>query len=84
MYIRFFVFGKFASDTLIDYMPTAVDYLIRIIVIVLLIVDFKKYNIKNGLITCIAALFFPLLGIVIFSLLFIAKGKELDKNKANA
>lgn len=59
----------------IGYIPL-LSYLINIIVAVLLIIDFNKYNLKNIVITCIAALCFPLLGIVIFAILFLLKEKE--------
>lgn len=47
---------------------------------VLLIIDFRKYELKNVVISCIAALFFPLLGIVTFGILFL--GKELYEANA--
>lgn len=79
-YVRYLLFKNYEPESFIDSIPTIVDYLIRLIVIVLLIIDFKKYNLKDIVLTCIAALFFPLLGIVIFSVLWI----ENEKNKANA
>ena len=79
-YLRYLFFKNYVPDSFVDSIPTIVDYLIRLIVIVLLIIDFKKTNLKNIILTCIAALFFPLLGIVIFSILWI----ENERNKANA
>ncbi|WP_319502080.1 hypothetical protein [uncultured Draconibacterium sp.] len=56
--------------------PNYVTYLIRLIIIILLIIDFRKENLKNIVLTCIATLFFPMLGVVILSLLILEKGKE--------
>jgi len=66
-------FGSF--DRVIDAIPSFVDYLIRLVIIVLLIVDFKKENLKNIVLTCISALFLPILGILLFSILLIEKEK---------
>lgn len=77
-HIRFWLYDLYPPDSFIDSIPSVVDYLIRIIVIILLITDFRKYNLKNVVISCISALFFPLLGIVIFSIMY------LEKQKANA
>jgi hypothetical protein len=70
-YIRHILFENNIADTIINYIPAFVEYLIRLIVIVLLIIDFRKYNLKNVVISCIGALFFPLLGIVIFALMLL-------------
>ena len=77
-YIRFWLYDLYPPGSFVDSIPGIVDYLNRIITIILLIIDFKKYNLKNVVISCISALFFPLLGIVIFALLY------LEKEKANA
>lgn len=79
-YIRLFIFKDFWADSIFNSIPTYIDYLIRLIVMALLIVDFRKYELKNVVISCIAALLFPLLGIVTFGILFL--GNEM--NKANA
>jgi len=84
LYLRFQLFNEYNPESFINYIPTFVDYLIRLIVIVLLIIDFKRNNLKNIIVTTIAALFFPLLGIVMFSILLIEKGREQVKDKANA
>ncbi len=63
------------SYSFYDNIPTIVDYLIRIIILILIINDFKKENIKNVLLTSIATIFYPLLGIVIFSILLLEKQK---------
>ena len=77
-HIRFWLYDLYPPDSFVDSIPSVVDYLTRIITIILLIIDFRKYNLKNVVISCISALFFPLLGIVIFSLMY------LEKQKANA
>lgn len=59
--------------TLVDSIPGYINYLIRLIIIILLIVDFKKENLKHIVLTCIAAWFYPLLGVVILSLLLLEK-----------
>jgi hypothetical protein len=72
-YIRFMFFKEFVSYNFLTSLPTYVDFLIQLTVIVLLIIDFKKYKLKNVLIACIAALFFSLLGVVIFGILLLEK-----------
>lgn len=79
-YIRLLIFNDVFVDSKINYMPTFTDYLIRLIVMVLLIIDFRKYELKNVVITCIAASLFPLLGVVTFGILFL--GKELYEANA--
>ena len=78
-YICFRFFQPTNPESLLFAIPHYVDYLIKLIVIALLIFDFKKNDLKNVIITCIAALFFPLLGVVIFSILLLEKGR----NEAN-
>lgn len=82
-YIRFLIFDKYPQDSLVDLIPTIIDYLIRIIVIVLLIFDFRKFNLKNVVIACISALFFPLLGVVIFSIMYLIHNKERSQRSKN-
>jgi hypothetical protein len=79
-YIRYSVFKDFSPDSILNSIPTLMEYLTRLIVIVLLIIDFKKYRIKNAIISCVAALFFPLLGIVTFGILLLGN----ERNKVNA
>ncbi|WP_046758176.1 hypothetical protein [Kordia jejudonensis] len=57
----------------INTLPTYIDYLIRIIIVILIVIDFRKHKLNYVVLTCIASLFYPLLGIVIFSLLLIEK-----------
>ena len=77
-HIRFWLYDMYPAGSFVDSIPSIVDYLTRISVVILLILDFKKYNLKNVVISCISALFFPLLGIVIFSIMY------LENKKANA
>ena len=80
-YLSYLILTNYRPDSIIiSYIPTIVEYVIRLIVIVLLIIDFKKNNLKNVILACISTLFFPLLGIVIFSILLI----ESERKKANA
>ena len=73
IYVRYLIFEYQGPDSIIESIPTIVDYAIRLIVIVLLIIDFNKEKLKYVVLTCIAALFYPLLGIVIFMILLIQK-----------
>lgn len=82
-YIRYLFFNDLGLDSIINAIPSYMDYLIRLIVVILLIIDFKKYELKNVVISCIAALFFPLLGIVSFGILLLGKEKEkMDEKQA--
>lgn len=74
-YLRSWIYEIYPPGSFVDSIPGIVGYLIRIIVIILLITDFKKYNLKNVLISCVSALFFPLLGIVIFAIMYLEKEK---------
>jgi asparagine N-glycosylation enzyme membrane subunit Stt3 len=76
--IRIWLYDLYPPGSFVDSIPSIVDYLIRITVIILLIIDFKEYKLKNVVISCISALFFPLLGIVILAIMY------LEKEKANA
>jgi len=61
------------EESIIDYVPTIITYSIKLIIIILLIIDFRKENLKFMILSCITVLFFPLLGVVIFSLLLLEK-----------
>ena len=63
------------SNKNIQSVPNIADLFIKVIVIIFLVIDFKKENLKNIILTCIAAICYPLLGIVIFSILLIEKDK---------
>lgn len=76
LYVRYFIFDYSGPDSIIESIPTIIDYLIRLTVIVLLIIDFKKEQLKNIILTCIAAFFYPLLGIVFFSIMLIDKERK--------
>ena len=68
--------GIFENSLHINDIPYYFELLINIIIIILLIFDFRKYKLKNALLTCIAALFFPLFGVVMFSILLFLKERE--------
>ncbi len=77
-YVRhlIFDFNNHETFTLVTSIPGYVDYLIRLITIILLIIDFRREKLKYLVLACISALFFPLLGIIMFSLLYLEKGRE--------
>ena len=81
-YVRrlLFDFNNYETYTLLNSIPHYVNYLIRLIIIVLLIIDFRSEKLNYIVLTCIATLFYPLLGIVIFSILLLEKWTK----KANA
>ena len=77
-YIKNLIFSNYpnimrVSYSFYDYIPSIVDYLVRITILILIIIDFKKENLKHILLTSIATFFYPLLGIVIFSILLLEK-----------
>jgi len=76
IYLRNFIIETVGYHDFIEYFPTIIDYLIRLIIIVLLVVDFRKERLKNVWLTCIATLLYPLLGVVIFTVLLIEKEKK--------
>lgn len=57
-------------------MPVYFSYIFHFIIIGFLIYDFRKYKLKNVLLTCIATYFFPILGVAIFLILYILKENE--------
>lgn len=75
-YIRHWIFEYGGPDSVIDSIPTFVSYFFKIIIIIFLISDFKKENLKNLVLTCIAAFFYPLLGVTIFAILMIQKERS--------
>lgn len=77
IYLRHFLFGMNNPDPILESIPTIIDFIIKFVVIVLLIIDFRKENLKNIVLTCIAAFLFPLLGIVMYALMLIEKEKGL-------
>ncbi|MDR2205975.1 MAG: hypothetical protein LBE36_07455 [Flavobacteriaceae bacterium] len=76
--ILFYKFPDSAFDNLSVYgiVSDIIHYTISLIIIVLLIIDFGKYKLKNTLIACISALFSPLLGVVIFIISYLIKEKN--------
>ncbi|MFO7869726.1 MAG: hypothetical protein R6U95_10560 [Bacteroidales bacterium] len=75
-YLRHLIFEYNGPDSIIESIPTLIDYAVRLTVTVLLIIDFKKEGLKNVVLTCVAALFFPLLGIVIFAILLLENNRQ--------
>ncbi len=63
--------------------PTYFSFIFHFIIIGFLIYDFRKYKLKNVLLTCIATYFFPILGVAIFLILYILKGNEARDNILN-
>lgn len=59
-----------------DQLPTIVDYVTKLVIIVFLIRDFKKDKLGGIVLTCIATLLYPLLGVVILAVLLIDKEKK--------
>lgn len=53
------------------------DYLVRLLTIIFLIADFHKEKLNYILVACISSLFYPLLGIIIFGLLYLEKQTEV-------
>jgi hypothetical protein len=52
------------------------DYAIRVATMLFLAIDFKKANLNYAFLACLSSLFYPLLGIIVFSLLFLEKEKQ--------
>lgn len=77
LYLRHLIFDLNNYDTfnLIDTLPGYINYLIRLIIIILIVLDFRKEKLKYFVMTCIATLFYPILGVVILSLLVLEKEK---------
>lgn len=62
--------------SLINSLPNYLGYLIRFIIAILLLADFKKYNLNHKVLTFVVTLFYPLLGVVIFALLLMGKSEN--------
>ena len=71
--------NDFETYSLVNSLPSYLGYLIRFAIAILLLVDFKKYNLNHKVLTFVATLFYPLLGVVIFALLLMGK----SENKAS-
>jgi|GEM_PF-1133731 len=63
------------SYSFFDYIPTIAEFLIKIAITILIIIDCKKEKLNNVILISIATFCFPLLGIVIFSILLLEKQK---------
>lgn len=72
--IRDRVYDDFES--LAFSIPAYFSFIFNFIIIGFLIYDFRKYKLKNVLLTCIATFFFPILGVAIFLILYILKENE--------
>jgi len=60
----------------LDTFQTFGDYFVRLMTVLLLIIDFRKEKLPFMLLACVSSIFYPLLGIIIFSLLYLEKLKE--------
>lgn len=72
----FFIITEHKSFESLIKFQTFSDYGVRIIITILLAIDFNKLKLKYALLACISSLFYPLLGIIVFSLLFLEKEKQ--------
>lgn len=70
-----YLFNVFNPETFknLNDIQTYGDMLVRAFVILFLIIDFKKENLKYVIIACASAIFYPMLGIIIFALLYLEK-----------
>lgn len=64
-----------ATYSFYDNIPTIAQFIIKIAITILIIIDCKKEKLTNIIVTAIATFCFPLLGIVIFSILLLEKQK---------
>jgi hypothetical protein len=76
-----FIYNKFDQIEYIYTIPFWITSLTKIATAVLLFLDFKKYHLKNIALACIAPLFFPLLGIMLFAFFFLLKKNDEDKSQ---
>jgi len=68
------------SYDIIDLIQTTLYIVIKLIIIVLLIIDFKKHKLKNIVITCFAAFFSPILGVLIFVIMLFEKNQNKNSS----
>ena len=76
-YLRVLLSGSLRHDSLVDLIPQAVDIAVRLLVVVLLAIDFKKNDLRHAALVCIAALLYPVLGVVLFAILLIERGRQI-------
>ena len=76
MYAKMSIAELIGYHQFYDQLPTIVDYVIRLVIIIFLVKDFKKEKLRGILLTCIATLLYPLLGVVIFAVLLIDKERK--------
>jgi len=79
-FIQYIIYYNYQSvlidsylSSYIGYIPTIIQLLIKITITVLIIIDLKKENLRHIVLTSIATFCYPLLGIVIFSILLLEK-----------
>ena len=66
----------FDNLDIIQSIPTYIDYLVRILIVILLAIDIKREKIKFVWLICIAGFFYSLLGILIFALMYLEKKQK--------
>lgn len=64
----------------LDQLQTLGDYLLRIVTVIFLLLDCKKAKVNYTLFVCLAGLFYPLLGVVLFALLFLEQQQKVHGN----
>ena len=79
-YLSYWLFPILGRETFIQMIPTTVTYSIKIIIIIFLIIDFKREKLKGVLLACLATFFYPVLGVVIFILFLIIKERPVYNN----
>jgi hypothetical protein len=93
IYIRIFlnarcpvINNESSLSTFINFLPDIFDYSIRLIILILIIIDFRRENLRYIILACFATFLYPLLGILIFALLFLEKQtiKANIDNKINS
>ena len=75
-YIEILFYEIDFNITIMDQIPSIVGTLIQIAVAVMLFIESRKLNLPLKFLTLLAALYFPLLGVVIFSINLLTKEQE--------
>ena len=80
--VHYFVpFQNYANQNYLITIPNYTYYVVQLVVCILLIIDTRKYNIKYK-ITPLIGLFYPVLGVAVFLILYVAQlntfAKEID------
>lgn len=77
IYIRnYFFLDNDQLFTTLGSISTYSNFAIKLILIVLLIIDFKKEDLKYIGLAVAATLFYPFMGVVMFAILYLLKKKE--------